>query len=98
MSNQILFIVGQQGRFSILFENLIGTDIDPTTVTFTLRPPTGDDVVYVYGTDDELVKSAVGSYYVDFTFAVPGIHHFRWESTDQDSASQGFVNVLASLP
>lgn len=86
--------------------------VDPTTVTFKLRGPlssrtfvsndeTAPVTTYVYGTDAELVKDAVGRYHVDVTTptgaTVEGIYAFRFEGTGTNaSAADGEYTVARS--
>ena len=50
---------------------------DPTTVTFQLKDPNDVITTYVYGTDAEVVKSAVGVYYMDVTVSAAVTWHYR---------------------
>lgn len=72
---------GDLRRIQATFKNISGTDTDPTTVTFKLRDPNGTVTTYLYGTDAELVKSATGIYYVDYTILYDGQHFYRFEGT-----------------
>jgi hypothetical protein len=68
-------------RLTSHFENDAGTDVDPSTVTFKLRSPSGVETSLVYGTDSDIGKSSVGDYYADFTPDEAGRWFYRWEST-----------------
>lgn len=74
------YTLGSQVRLSATFE-VNGVATDPTTVTFKVRAPSGTVTTYVYGTDVQLVKSATGVYYVDYTTAAEGLHAWRMAGT-----------------
>ena len=65
-----------QGTFT-----LSGVDVDPTTVTVKLQDPSGNEEVFVYGTDPEIVRAAAGVYTIDVTLDEHGIWFYRWEAT-----------------
>jgi hypothetical protein len=71
--------IGDKKRFSAAFTDINDAAADPTTVTVRIREPDGTVTAYIYGTDVEVVKSAVGNYYVDVTFDQSGRHQVRWE-------------------
>lgn len=75
--------VGQTPRLSVTFADAAGTPTDPTTVTFTITEPDEDATVttYVFGTDAELVNSAVGEYYVEFEIVNAGTHCYAFTGT-----------------
>ena len=74
------YTVGTLVRLQATF-TVSGTVTDPTAVTFKLRDPIGTVTTYVYGTDAQLVKSATGVYYVDYTTAAEGLHAWRMTGT-----------------
>ena len=41
------------------------TAVDPMALAVSVKAPDGTIMTYTYGTDAELVRSAVGSYYID---------------------------------
>ena len=73
--------VGDLRRLQTTFKDAAGTATDPTGVTFRMRAPDGVETAYVYLTDAQVVKSATGIYYVDWTFTKTGRHFLRWEAT-----------------
>ena len=75
------FDIGDTRRLTVTFTNLAGANTDPTGVTFTIKKPDGTITTYVYGTDSQLVKSAVGIYYVDYSIALAGRHVYRFAGT-----------------
>jgi hypothetical protein len=72
---------GSPIRLTVNFTNEAGTATDPTTVTFKTWAPSGLANAYVYQTDAEVGKSAVGSYYADITPDEFGQWLIRWETT-----------------
>lgn len=78
--------VGSTVRLEINFSTEDGTDVDPTTITFEMLSPSGEETSYVYGTDSELVRVNAGDYYVDFTVDESGRWHFRWTTTGSSMA------------
>lgn len=60
------YFIGDGFRLEARF-TVDGVLTDPTTVTFQFLSPSDVITTYVYGTDPEVVKSAVGVYYVDVT-------------------------------
>lgn len=58
---------------------------DPTGLSFTLQPPDGVTVTYVYGTDAELVKDSVGNYHVDITLSQPGRWAYKFNATGSNA-------------
>lgn len=73
--------VGTSVRLEVNFSNEDGTDLDPTTITFNILSPSGEETEYVYGTDSELARVNTGDYYVDFTVDESGRWHFKWTTT-----------------
>ena len=74
--------VGDARRLQGTFTDINDAAADPTTVTFKIKPPTAANVTtYVYGTDAEVVKSATGVYYVDWTIAEVGTHSWYMKGT-----------------
>jgi hypothetical protein len=74
-----------------------GSVLDPTTLDFTLRQPSGELVNYQYGIHSQVVKLAVGHYYVDWDANQVGVYRFRWQATGAVVASQsGAFSVRAA--
>lgn len=74
------FVVGSSPRFHATF-SVDDVDTDPTAVTFTWRIGTGDETEWVYGTDPEVEKDAVGQYSVVLPVTAAGVWYGRWEGT-----------------
>lgn len=89
--------VGATVRCSGAFTNDAGAAVDPTTITFRARKPDGVVAVYVYGTDAQLVKDAVGAYHVDLPATLAGRWAYRFEGTGSaPSADEAQFSVEAS--
>mgnify|MGYP001557957144 CR=1 FL=1 len=72
---------GSPVRVGAHFEDDDGDDIDPTTITFTLRSPQRVETSYVYGTDEEITKSSEGDYFAEVTPDEGGRWLYAWSST-----------------
>lgn len=91
-------IQGTTIRVAANFQNSADADVDPSTVTFRLMSPWGNETSYVYGTDAELVKQDTGDFYVDVTMTEAGRYTYRWETTgtNQNLVTEGTYVVTAS--
>lgn len=78
--------VGDVVRLSVTFTDG-GTAVDPGTVTFKVRPPVGDIVTYVYGTDAALVRTATGAYRIDYEPTLHGTYVWRAAGTVTNKAA-----------
>ena len=81
--------VGDLRRLTVTFTDSAGSAGDPAAITFRLRAPDGTVTAYVYGTDAELVRTAAGVYYVDWTCAKPGRHAYRFEGVGTLTTAEG---------
>jgi hypothetical protein len=91
--------VGQQSTATARFytDATEATLVDPATVTFMFRTSAGVETSYVFGTDAEVTKSAVGVYeFVAPTYAAAGAHYIRVKSTGTVAASELGVGVRGS--
>lgn len=70
---------GSQVKISCTFTDVNGVAVDPTTVTVKYENPSGTETVFVYGTDAEVVKSAVGVYYVLVDVDETGTWYYRFD-------------------
>jgi hypothetical protein len=66
--------VGDRRRLRFRFRDSAGAFADPTTVTFKMKEPDAVVTTYVYGVAAQLVKEAVGQYYVRWPIAKAGLH------------------------
>jgi hypothetical protein len=73
------------------------TFVDPTNVYFKYKKPGLATVTLQYNTDIELVKSAVGKYYVDLDVNVHGRWYYKFYSTGtyQSASETEEFEVLA---
>ncbi len=85
-------------RLTVTFADSDGAAVDPSMVTFSTCSPCGTQVSYVYGTDSEVGKSAVGNYYADIVPDESGRWFFRWKTTGTGTAlvDEGNFIVQAS--
>jgi hypothetical protein len=64
-----------------------GTAVDPGTVTAKVRDPSRNVSSFVYNTDDEVVKSATGNYYIDIELDEAGLWKVRWDGEGANQAA-----------
>jgi hypothetical protein len=79
--------LGDAVRCTAAFRSLSGVLFDPTTVSVSVRKPDGTITTKVYGTDLEVIKVSVGSYYIDVDGNAPGNWFYRWFSTGTGQAA-----------
>lgn len=71
-----------------------GAGVDPTTVVFTWKDPSGNRAAYTSGVDGELVADSVGNYHVDLTPDEAGRWEYRFEGdTPAVGVSEGYFMV-----
>lgn len=71
--------------------------VDPTTVRFAAKDPNGTIEIYVYGTDSEVVKDAVGQYHCEIDLTAAGTWYWRaYSSGNYQGATEGSFEVEAS--
>lgn len=73
--------VGDAVRFSVTFQDLNGTNVDPDTVVFKTKNPAGTISTYTYGSDAEVVKDSTGKYHCDIVVGSEGFWFARWEGS-----------------
>ena len=97
MSNA--FEQGNLVRVQGVFKDSDSAAVDPTGVTFKYQVAQGTVTTYVYGTDDEIVRSTAGTYYVDLSLAASGWWYYCWAGSGTGQAEQpGRFRVLAHEP
>jgi uncharacterized protein YfaS (alpha-2-macroglobulin family) len=88
---------GDSVRCSATFQNSSDAAIDPTTVTFKYKDPSGNLATLIYGTDVTVVKDSTGHYHVDVNADQSGTWHYRFESTGTgQAADEGTFEVAES--
>ena len=87
--------IGDVARVVGTFQQQDGTFVDPSTVTFTFTKPNNAPVTYVYGTDAQLVKDAVGKYHVDLAIDTSGMWPYKYAGSG-NFASVQFGQLLVS--
>lgn len=87
--------IGDKPRISVTFTDLTGSVGDPTGVTLRVKPPRGAaSTLFTYGVDAALVRSGVGTYYLDYQIFTEGRHEYRWEGTGAlQTANEGVFDV-----
>jgi len=78
------------------FKDAADDPADPNVVTFRVRPPGGELIIYVYGTDIQPTKTGTGVYAFNLELNLPGEWKYRWLSTGQGAASQRGSIVAAA--
>lgn len=74
-----------------------GSAIDPTTVKVMIQKPDGTQTTKAYGTDADLVRDAVGVYYLNLTPDQAGRWIYHWITTGVgQAANQGSFIVQVS--
>jgi hypothetical protein len=98
MNNRSLgYNIGDVVKIPLLAENTSGTDVDPGTLTLTIKAPGIAAVVYTYGVDSEIVRTAAGIFYLLYTTTTAGKHYYRWNGTGSNAGTlQGHFYVKAN--
>jgi hypothetical protein len=72
--------IGDTPRLKTSFYSITGELVDPTTVTFKIKPPQGELVTATYA-GGQVKKESTGVYYLDYPITESGIHEYRTEAT-----------------
>jgi hypothetical protein len=84
-----VYDIGDLVQFTGTFTKLEDDSlIDPTTVRFLFRRPSGTTDIYVYGTDSEIVRTSLGIYKMSLPIDEEGDWYYRIESTGTGRAAQ----------
>lgn len=86
---ETLFDIGELVRVTSSFKNIAGNFIDPSVVTLKLKINTHTVVVYVYGTNAEVIKDSTGVYHCDVSATEAGTYRYRWEGSGTIGQSAG---------
>ena len=70
--------VGDVIRLSAHFTSR-GVDVDPDEVVFKALPPDGEQLVWTYGADADVIRLGAGHYYLDLPLTTGGTWHYRVE-------------------
>lgn len=89
---------GEVVRITGLWKTSAQVALDPSTVTFRMKAPSGAITVYVYGTDSQLVRDQVGVYHVDMNLNQAGTWTYRFESTGTGQSAQEGTLVVPPSP
>ncbi len=79
--------VGDLVRCSVVFEDAVGTNIDPDAVTVKVKAPDGTTATYTYGVDAVVVREATGVFHIDVPATAAGEWWFRWASSGTGQAA-----------
>ena len=79
--------VGDLVRCSVVFEDVLGSELDPTCGIGQGQGAGGMITTYVYGVGAEVVKDAVGTYHIDVSITEEGMWWFRWIATGTGQAA-----------
>jgi len=91
MSN--FYDIGDVVRCSCEIKDSNEVYIDPTTLVFNIKDPSGNITSYTYGVDVAVIKSAVGRYYLDVTTDEAGQWHYSYQSTTPSAWGEGTFQV-----
>ena len=88
---------GDTVKISCSFTNMAGVATDPTTITLTIRSPSGRTDIYTYARG-EIVRAATGSYYKSVPVNEGQTWSWRWIGTGAVAqVDQGQFGVTASI-
>lgn len=74
-----------------------GTPIDPTTVLFQHKDPSGNITTLTYLVDAALIRDSTGNYHTDISVTQSGDWHYRFYSTGTgQAAEEGIFSVDGS--
>lgn len=75
------FDIGDDVNLIAEFRNSAGDFVDPSAVNFKVKDPAGVVTTYIYGTNAQLVKDAVGKYRVTIDANKTGFWYYKFWST-----------------
>lgn len=88
---------GDLVRVTGTFKNAAGELLDPGTVRFKFKDPTGLVTTFTYLTDGQLVRDSLGTFHVDIDANSSGDFFYRWESLGSGkAAAENSFNVVDS--
>lgn len=85
-----LYVIGDLVRCRAVFRDPDNGDalIDPATIIFKAKAPSGTITTLTYGVDVGLVKESTGRYRADVSAATAGQWSYRFETTGTYQAAQ----------
>lgn len=76
------FVIGQEITSTVTFRSRAsGALVDPTTVTWRVRKPDGNELTYVYGVAAQVTKTGTGIYVGKITVDQAGLFASNWKGT-----------------
>lgn len=87
MSDPYDYDIGDEVAFTGTFTDADGSPVDPSTVTFKLRDPSGNVETLVYDTDAQPTRVSTGVYRAVMSFDEAGEWVYRYESTGTGKAA-----------
>ncbi len=81
---------GATVRFTVAVADIAGAAATPSTISLTLRSPTGAR------TTPTPAASATGAYYAEHQCDEAGTWHYRWETTGPAAVTEGSVTITRS--
>jgi hypothetical protein len=88
--------IGETVRSAAEIKNILGQYTDPATLIFTVVDPSGNEAAYTYGVDADVIKSAIGRYYVETVADEAGQWYYSFKSTSPSGYGEGTFNVGVS--
>jgi hypothetical protein len=80
--------IGDRRKLTCEVRDEDGDLADPTALTFTMREPDATLTVYVWQTDAELVRTAVGTFHTYWDCSQAGAHRWRFAATGTVAAAE----------
>ena len=93
--------IGNKIRITATFTDPLDNDakVDPDTVYCSVYTPSSEKTDYEYDTDDEVIKTGTGIYYMDVPLDESGNWYVRWWGVDADEiatvAEEVFIECTA---
>lgn len=84
-------------RHLLTVRNAANDLVDPDTLTFKYKEPSGAVTTLVYGTDPEVVRESLGIFYVDHQCLAGGSWAGQWLSTGPAGGTQAIWNIEPSV-
>lgn len=82
---------------SVVDPDDLETPVDPAGLVVRVKSNSGTDDTYTYGTDAELIRSDVGSYYIDIVTDDSGDWFVNMKSTTPTDVEEQWFKVEESV-